>query len=92
MEVISRRGCVVRLVKLQTSVGVSTRATLSLTRLIDLDLLEGQEQLFTWFKNCIVGWISKPRFENEHNNLTYLLHRGILKLLLLCFYYYYFYS
>lgn len=81
VEVISRRGCVVRLVKLQTSVGVSTRAILSLTRLIDLDLIEGQEKLLKRFKNLFVGWISKPRFENEHNNLTFLLHRGILKLL-----------
>lgn len=54
MEVISRRGCVVRLVKLQTSVGVGTRAILSLTRLIDLDLIEGQEQLLKPFKNLFV--------------------------------------
>lgn len=64
MKVISRRGCVVQLVKLQTSVGVSTRAILSLTRLIDLDLIEGQEQLLKPFKNLFVGLISKPRFEN----------------------------
>lgn len=55
MEVISRRGCAVRLVKLQTSVGVNTRAIFSLTRLSDLDLIEGPEQLLKRFKNLFVG-------------------------------------